>query len=99
MLTQIPHVDLPLCTIYRYLSRRYHTHRAMEGPVHMKRSVSECQNGANMGGLTPMPSGWRMWIGGIERGRSTMEQRRYDYVAVSYTHLRAHETDSYLVCR
>ena len=22
-----------------------------------------------------------------------------DYIAVSYTHLRAHETDSYLVCR
>src|SRR5680860_5319 len=23
----------------------------------------------------------------------------YDYIPVSYTHLRAHETDSYLVCR
>src|SRR5680860_916877 len=25
--------------------------------------------------------------------------RRYTYIPVSYTHLRAHETDSYLVCR
>src|SRR5664279_4040051 len=25
--------------------------------------------------------------------------RLTDYMAVSYTHLRAHETDSYLVCR
>src|SRR5664279_4480565 len=24
---------------------------------------------------------------------------KFDYMAVSYTHLRAHETDSYLVCR
>src|SRR5665647_3852570 len=25
--------------------------------------------------------------------------KRYAHIAVSYTHLRAHETDSYLVCR
>ena len=35
--------------------------------------------------------------------RADMEARGWDQldfvVAVSYTHLRAHETDSYLVCR
>ena len=38
--------------------------------------------------------------------RETFENRKKNgqkalvtYIAVSYTHLRAHETDSYLVCR
>src|SRR5680860_1791117 len=36
------------------------------------------------------------WIRFMTRPRSCMSVGR---IAVSYTHLRAHETDSYLVCR
>src|SRR5664279_5956311 len=33
------------------------------------------------------------------RGREDFRGAVRDFYAVSYTHLRAHETDSYLVCR
>ena len=48
---------------------------------------------------------WRYPGGIIQRYESTMinGRRYYDHIdtsePVSYTHLRAHETDSYLVCR
>ena len=35
----------------------------------------------------------------IAYGEATGGRDAYDSEAVSYTHLRAHETDSYLVCR
>ena len=35
----------------------------------------------------------------IELLRDYLSDKGYDIIAVSYTHLRAHETDSYLVCR
>src|SRR5665647_1147951 len=37
-----------------------------------------------------------IWRRGIDRDRGELVDR---FLAVSYTHLRAHETDSYLVCR
>src|SRR5664279_3896027 len=36
---------------------------------------------------------------GLEVGRVVVAGKGADILAVSYTHLRAHETDSYLVCR
>src|SRR5664279_3053688 len=38
------------------------------------------------------------WNGGVGHG-VPCTTRTKKYAAVSYTHLRAHETDSYLVCR
>ena len=35
----------------------------------------------------------------IERGESNLNRKRFDIIAVSYTHLRAHETSQDLVCR
>ena len=35
----------------------------------------------------------------IESDPGRVRAKAYDIVPVSYTHLRAHETDSYLVCR
>src|SRR5665647_3388962 len=32
-------------------------------------------------------------------GKTTLDTHEYCSTTVSYTHLRAHETDSYLVCR
>src|SRR5680860_334983 len=34
-----------------------------------------------------------------DRGDLALSLQRFSDVSVSYTHLRAHETDSYLVCR
>ena len=39
-------------------------------------------------------------VGGISVLKSLVEvMPNEDFISVSYTHLRAHETDSYLVCR
>ena len=36
---------------------------------------------------------------GLHKEREVLETQEISFQAVSYTHLRAHETDSYLVCR
>src|SRR5680860_1802362 len=48
----------------------------------------------------PSDSITRSWSTGLTSyGIVVVGPRQYWYIPVSYTHLRAHETDSYLVCR
>ena len=39
------------------------------------------------------------YVGGSGMDDMELDERDIQLMAVSYTHLRAHETDSYLVCR
>src|SRR5664279_5986067 len=54
--------------------------------------------GTNIASTIPGIGTWikNFMLGGTEIGQLTLSRF---FISVSYTHLRAHETDSYLVCR
>src|SRR5665647_3859174 len=61
---------------------------------------SPISGGGNWGGFAT-PHATRVYgfcLPSLDRARATAFRSRYTR-SVSYTHLRAHETDSYLVCR
>ena len=50
-------------------------------------------------GRVPSQRGYRYYVDKIMRSERMTQVAQQSLEPVSYTHLRAHETDSYLVCR
>src|SRR5680860_871342 len=62
------------------------------GPLGLARIIALKKNGTKKRIVTTATTCWLCWYSGNALPMLTM-------MPVSYTHLRAHETDSYLVCR